>query len=116
MQKHVCYTKHVWELLFLNTVDRLAEGCPVLGGLDFLFQFFLSHYFRNQLTTSKTATINQITTKMLDGIRLNVPSLEQQQAFAEKVKAIEQQKQLINQSIKDVQTLFDAKMDYYFGD
>ena len=83
---------------------------------DFLFQFFLSHYFRNQLTTSKTATINQITTKMLDGIRLNVPSLEQQQAFAEKVEAIERQKELINQSIKDVQTLFDAKMDYYFGD
>lgn len=83
---------------------------------DFLFHFFLSHYFRDQLTTSKTATINQITTKMLDGIKLNVPPLPLQQAFAEKVKAIERQKELINQSIKDVQTLFDAKMDYYFGD
>ena len=45
-----------------------------------------------------------------------VPPLPLQQSFAEKVEAIEQQKQLINQSIKDVQTLFDAKMDYYFGD
>ncbi len=44
------------------------------------------------------------------------PPLPLQQAFAEKVEAIERQKELINQSIKDVQTLFDAKMDYYFGD
>jgi type I restriction enzyme S subunit len=49
-------------------------------------------------------------------INILVPPLPLQQAFAEKVKAIEQQKELINQSIKDVQTLFDAKMDYYFGD
>lgn len=46
---------------------------------------------------------------------IDVP-LHLQQAFAEKVQAIERQKELINQSIKDVQTLFDAKMDYYFGD
>ena len=83
---------------------------------DFLFQFFLSHYFRNQLITSKTATINQITTKMLDGIKLNVPSPEQQQSFAEKVEAIERQKELINQSIREVQTLFDSRMDYWFSD
>lgn len=83
---------------------------------DFLFQFFISHYFRNQLITSKTATINQITTKMLDGIKLNVPSLEQQQSFAEKVEAIERQKELINQSIREVQTLFDSRMDYWFSD
>lgn len=53
---------------------------------------------------------------ILNQLVLAVPPIEIQQAFAEKVKAIEQQKELINQSIKDVQTLFDAKMDYYFGD
>lgn len=44
------------------------------------------------------------------------PPLSLQQAFAEKVKAIEQQKQLIDQSICEMQTLFDSRMDYYFGD
>lgn len=83
---------------------------------DYLFQFFLSHYFRNQLTTSKTATINQITTKMLDGIKLNVPSLKLQQSFAQKVESIERQKELINQSIREAQTLFDSRMEYYFGE
>lgn len=49
-------------------------------------------------------------------IPIPVPHLSLQQLFVERVEAIEKQKELINQSIKEVQTLFDAKMDYYFGD
>ena len=52
----------------------------------------------------------------IEPLPLIIPPHPLQQAFAEKVKAIERQKELINQSIKDVQTLFDAKMDYYFGE
>ena len=52
----------------------------------------------------------------IEPLPLIIPPLPLQQAFAEKVEAIKRQKELINQSIKDVQTLFDAKMDYYFGD
>lgn len=82
---------------------------------DYLFHFFLSDYFRNQLTTSKTATINQITSRMLGNIKLNIPSLSLQQEFAEKVEAIERQKALVQQSIEEVQTMFDYTMDKYFG-
>ena len=82
---------------------------------DFLFHFFLSDFFRRQLTTSKTATINQITSKMLDNIKLNVPPLSLQQSFAEKIEAIERQKALIQQSITEVETLFNSRMDYYFN-
>lgn len=52
---------------------------------------------------------------MLDGIQLNVPSIEKQQVFADKIKAIESQKFLINQSIAETQKLFDYTMDKYFG-
>ena len=82
---------------------------------DFLFHFFLSDFFRSQLTTSKTATINQITSRMLDNIKLNVPPLSLQQEFAEKVEAIERQKALVQQSIEETQTMFDCTMDKYFG-
>lgn len=82
---------------------------------DYLFHFFLSDYFRSQLTTSKTATINQITSRMLDNIKLNVPPLSLQQEFAEKVEAIERQKALVQQSIEETQTMFDYTMDKYFG-
>lgn len=43
------------------------------------------------------------------------PPLPLQQEFADKVEAIERQKTLIQQSIDEVQTLFDSRMDYWFG-
>ncbi len=48
--------------------------------------------------------------------KILLPPLSLQQAFAQKVEAIERQKELINQSIAEVQTLFDSQMDYYFGE
>ncbi|MBQ0087000.1 MAG: restriction endonuclease subunit S [Bacteroidales bacterium] len=82
---------------------------------DFLFYFFLSPFFRSQLGSAQTATINQITSKMLDEIQLNVPSLEKQAIFAQKIQSIESQKASINQSIAETQKLFDYTMDKYFG-
>ena len=43
------------------------------------------------------------------------PPISLQNQFAEKIEAIEQQKELINQSITDVQLLFDYTMDKYFN-
>ena len=45
-----------------------------------------------------------------------LPPISLQQSFAQKVEAIERQKELINQSIAEVQTLFDSQMEYYFGE
>ena len=42
------------------------------------------------------------------------PPLELQQQFATKIEAIEHQKEHIKQSIKEVETLFSSRMDYYF--
>lgn len=44
-----------------------------------------------------------------------IPPLSLQQQFAKKIEAIERQKALINQSIKEVQTLFDCRMEEYFN-
>lgn len=43
------------------------------------------------------------------------PPLSLQQSFAAKIKAIEKQKALVNQSITETQRLFDYTMDKYFG-
>lgn len=43
------------------------------------------------------------------------PPLPLQQQFAEKIEAIEHQKEMIKQSIKEVETLFNSRMDYYFN-
>ena len=38
-----------------------------------------------------------------------------QQEFADKIEAIEKQKELIKKSISETETLFNARMDYYFN-
>ena len=62
--------------------------------------------------------VNQanINSKELSSIRIPIPPLPLQQAFAEKVEAIERQKELINQSLREEQTLFDSRMDYWFSE
>lgn len=44
-----------------------------------------------------------------------VPPLTSQQEFADKIEAIEKQKELIKKSISETETLFNARMDYYFN-
>lgn len=46
---------------------------------------------------------------------ISCPPLYLQQQFTSKIEAIEKQKELIKQSLSEVQQLFDSRMDYYFG-
>ena len=52
--------------------------------------------------------------KFLNTIIKEVP-LALQQQFAEKIQAIEAQKELVKKSIAETQQLFDSRMDYYFN-
>ena len=47
--------------------------------------------------------------------KISFPPLPLQQDFASKIESIEKQKELIAQSIKETETLFNSRMDYYFG-
>ena len=44
-----------------------------------------------------------------------IPPLTLQQDFASKIQSIEKHKELIAQSIKETETLFNSRMDYYFN-
>lgn len=57
-----------------------------------------------------------LTMGILNKISFILPPLPLQQTFAQKIEAIEKQKELITASIKEAQTLFDARMDYWFGE
>lgn len=81
----------------------------------YLFAFLKSPAFRAQLTTAQTATINQITVKMLNEIQVALPPISLQQEFASKIEAIDKQKELIKKSIAETETLFNSRMDYYFN-
>lgn len=53
--------------------------------------------------------------KFIKGLPIMLPPLTLQQSFAERVGAIERQKALVKQSIAEVQTLLDSRMQEYFG-
>ena len=81
--------------------------------LSFLFK---TSYFQYQLRTIVNAVgqpkFNKTELKQLSVI---LPPLTLQQEFADKIEAIEKQKELIKKSISETETLFNARMDYYFN-
>lgn len=53
-------------------------------------------------------------TSELKEMKIYVPPIELQTKFAAIVEKIEQQKALVQQSIEEIQTLFDSLMSQYF--
>lgn len=82
----------------------------------FLRAYMQSIWFESQYKASmKQTTRNQIPITQQKKFDFILPPISLQNQFAEKVQAIEHQKELIKQSIKEVETLFNSRMDYYFN-
>ena len=63
----------------------------------------------------KQTTRNQVPITQQKNMDFILPPLTLQQSFAEKIEAIEKQKELIKQSITEAENLFSSRMDYYFN-
>ncbi len=59
-------------------------------------------------------TMVHLTKAGMEKTEIPLPPLALQQQFAEKIQAIEAQKELVKQSIAETQQLLDSRMDYYF--
>ncbi len=83
----------------------------------FIVFLFKNSSFRCQIDKNQSgSTVAYLSISMLKNFILPTPPLSLQQSFAQKVESIERQKELINQSIREAQTLFDSRMEYYFGE
>ena len=51
----------------------------------------------------------------LKEVLVMLPPLDAQNAFAQKIEAIEKQKELVKRSIVETETLFNSRMDYWFN-
>lgn len=81
----------------------------------FVMALMSTHTFKAFLeNNSSKSTIKNVGLKAIRNYKIILPPLPLQQQFAEKVEAIEHQKEMIKQSIKEVETLFNSRMDYYF--
>lgn len=103
-------------------VYTLKNDCYVVSHLAIITpkninSSFLNYYFQinkpNKLI--KDSAYPSISLKDLENLSVLFPPLSLQQEFAEKIEAIERQKELIKQSIKETETLFNSRMDYYFN-
>ncbi len=80
-------------------------------------QLFMEYYI-NLLDISDIITgcaQPKLTQANLNSIDVFDISIEKRQEFADKIEAIEKQKELIKQSISKTEELFNSRMDYYFN-
>ncbi|MBQ6064222.1 MAG: restriction endonuclease subunit S [Prevotella sp.] len=66
------------------------------------------------IALGRGATFKEVSKAGIEGYSIVLPPFPLQQSFAEKVEAIERQKELIKKSIAEVETLFNSCKDYYF--
>lgn len=60
-------------------------------------------------------TFKEVSKSAIADFGVVTPPLTNQQQFAEKIEAIENQKKLVKKSLQEVETLFNSRMDYYFN-
>ncbi len=76
---------------------------------------FMMEYMKHYFTVRGSGLQNIGSVKIIKSMPFGLPPLSIQQSFAEKIEAIERQKELIKQSIAETETLFNSRMDYYFN-
>lgn len=84
---------------------------------DFLSEYVFYHIMNqyDEFMNIGNGDFKMANQAFIKSLSICVPPLPLQQEFASKVEAIERQKSLIQQSIDEVQTMFDYTMDKYFG-
>jgi len=104
--------------LICNPTEQMAFGAFMTvirtSYPYFLQSFFTSQFFKSQLTDVSTASVKQITSKMLKNYLVIKPRAEEERQFAEFVQKVERAKEIVKIQIKDLQELLALKMDEYF--
>ena len=91
-----------------------AFGLSPKESLDSFYLYFFCKIFNfEQLNVA--VTIPSLRKNDLLNIPIPLPPLSLQQEFAAKVEAIEAMKEKVRQSLKESETLFNERMDYYFN-
>lgn len=96
------------------------SACYLKVGNDidiiYLYRLLSSHYFRNYMESECTGTtIRNVSLKTMRNYNCPLPPLALQQTFASKIEAIEQMKVETKKALQEAETLFQARMDYWFN-
>ena len=101
----------------------IHDGWLVLRDKDNVFDktylyYYLgsSYVYQEFKRLAVGGVVNNLNSELVRGVRVAIPALNIQQDFASKIESIEKQKELIAKSIRETETLFNSRMDYYFRD
>ena len=104
--------------LIKNIEEPMSFGAFMLiirsAYYPYLLTYFQMPAFRAQIVTGATTTINQITGRMLDNVKLPVPDMYVINQFADFVNQVHKSKVEIQQALEKTQLLFDSLMQQYF--
>ena len=64
----------------------------------FMYVFFQSHFFKDQLTNVGTTSINQITTRMLNNYEAVLPTESEEQHFMDLLEQSDKSKKLASET------------------
>ena len=100
----VIYHYHIWKVLY----DKQKLN------IDY-YRFLLNTMTAYFMKDVHGIGMVHLTKAGMEQYILPIPPLALQQEFAEKIEAIERQKELIKQSIAETEELFNSRMEYYFN-
>ena len=82
----------------------------------YLHKTLMSEWIRKQISNvNVSSTVAHVNIKDFKFFDVPLPPLSLQQEFAAKIEAIETMKAKVRQSLKEAETLFNERMDYYFN-
>lgn len=106
----------------MNTYGCIHDGWLLLRDENNVFNKVFLYYCLNSKSLYseferlvRTGTVSNLNSDIVRGVRVPVPPLALQEDFAAKVEAIEAQKAKVEAEIAELQTLLDARMDYWFN-
>ena len=104
--------------LIKNLAEPMSFGAFMMIIRSEYYQYLLSylhtHAFRSQVQTG-TATINQITGRMLDSVVLPVPPIQLVREFETFVQQVDKSRFAVQRAIEQLETLKTSLMQEYFG-
>lgn len=104
-------------LRFSTTTNQNIAGVNVPANKNFTSEFVF-YVIQNLYSLFKSVGGDKFKMANLSFVRslnIPVPQLSLQQEFADKIEAIEKQKQLIKESIAECEQLFNERMEHYFS-
>ena len=111
----VCYLVKEEDCFYFKDGNTLWFRDKHIANSRFIKDQYSTEFVKDQIKgNSHGATVGTYTIVNAKKTRVICPPVELQDEYVEKVQVIDEQKQLIEDSIKDTQDLLDSRMHNYF--